>query len=106
MTIAWYEILMLIGVPSIISSAVFLIVNKIIDKRKKKSGDETLLKKGVQALLRNGLLEIYDRVMKKGCISLIEKQNFDNMYQSYHSLGKNGVMDSIYEEVMKLPLEQ
>ena len=31
------------------------------------------------------------------------KDNFDNLYQQYHALGKNGVMDSFHEEVMELP---
>ena len=27
------------------------------------------------------------------------------MYTAYHNLGKNGVMDEIYNEVMALPVE-
>ena len=30
---------------------------------------------------------------------------FENMYQQYHSLGKNGVMDDIHEKFKALPLE-
>ena len=59
------------------------------------------LHKGVQALLRNDMLMSYERFKKRGC-SLDEKQNFCNMYDCYHELGKNGVMTAVYNNVLKM----
>ena len=61
------------------------------------------LERGVQALLRDRLIEIHDEYCPKDEIPLHVKDNFDNLYQQYHALGKNGVMDSFHEEVMDLP---
>lgn len=61
------------------------------------------LERGVQALLRDRLIEIHDEHCPKNEIPLHVKDNFDNLYQQYHALGKNGVMDSFHEEVMDLP---
>jgi len=61
------------------------------------------LERGVQALLRDRLIKIHDDYCPKNEIPLHVKDNFDNLYQQYHALGKNGVMDSFHEEVMELP---
>lgn len=61
------------------------------------------LERGVQALLRDRLIEIHDEYSPMNQIPLHVKDNFDNLYQQYHALGKNGVMDSFHEEVMDLP---
>ena len=61
------------------------------------------LKEGSQALLRSKLYNIYDDCTEKGFATIDEKNNFENIYSNYHSLGKNGVMDSIRDEFLKLP---
>lgn len=61
------------------------------------------LEKGVQALLRNRLIYIHDKYCPTGDIPLYIKDDFDNLYQQYHNLGQNGVMDAFHEEVMNLP---
>lgn len=61
------------------------------------------LERGVQALLRDRLIEIHDYHCPRREIPLHIKDNFDNLYQQYHALGKNGVMDSFHDEVMDLP---
>jgi hypothetical protein len=61
------------------------------------------LERGVQALLRDRLIEIHDEYCPKNEIPLHVKDNFDNLYNQYHTLGKNGVMDSFHDEVMDLP---
>lgn len=59
--------------------------------------------KALQALLRNKLYEIYDLWMPKKYAPTDIKENFENLYQRYHTLGKNGVMDGKHEAFMNLP---
>ena len=59
------------------------------------------LRKGVQALLRNSMLQSYQYFKEYGC-TLQDKSDFENMYLCYHALGQNGVMTEIYHEVMKM----
>lgn len=59
--------------------------------------------RALQALLRNKLYEIYDTWMPKKYAPTDVKENFENLYQRYHTLGKNGVMDGKHEAFMQLP---
>lgn len=59
--------------------------------------------KGLQALLRNKLYEIYDYWMPKSYAPTDVKENFQNLYNMYHQLGTNGVMDKKREAFLALP---
>lgn len=58
---------------------------------------------GVQALLRDRLIEQYNHYSEKGFAPIYAKENFRNMWEQYHSLGVNGVMDELQEKFMDLP---
>lgn len=68
--------------------------------------DSELTKQSIQATLRHELYEIADKWLMKGFCPLRDKEDFENIYKKYHSLGKNGVMDDIYLKVMELPLSK
>lgn len=76
------------------------IIKQAIEPLKK---DLELLKKSNQQTLRNTLLQMYDKYLKLGYCPLEEKNRFDLMFQVYHSLGKNGVMDECHRKLMSLP---
>lgn len=103
-----------LGGSALISSTIaciFSLIQNGVKKRialAKQVADEVekrdeLVRKGVQALLRNDLYELYYRCIEKKYATINEKNNFENLYTQYHNLGKNGVMDSLKEEFMKLP---
>lgn len=76
----------------------------VLAKLKKASDDSKALRYGVQALLRHNLYDLYHKyVQKQGYAPVWVKEDFENMYAQYHSLGANGVMDGIHEEFKKLP---
>lgn len=75
--------------------------------RLKKNKEETkALKLGVQALLRNNLLDKYNEYMEKGYAPIYARENFENMWKQYHNLGENGVMDDVHIKFMQLPTER
>ena len=105
-----YQILSLCGIGTLCSLIITLLFNLIVNyvkKKKDKSGevstDLTLLKTGIQALLRNNLYAIHREWMPRGWCPTDVKDNFENMYNQYHQLGANGVMDRVREELMDLP---
>ena len=61
---------------------------------------------GVQALLRDRLIQEYNYYMDKGYAPIYAKENFENMWIQYHNLGVNGVMDEIHETFKHLPTEK
>lgn len=67
---------------------------------------DQLQKESLQSILRDRLYELYNFCNHKGFATLDERENFENMYQKYHSLGMNGVMDDIHHKFFKLPTEE
>lgn len=61
---------------------------------------------GIQALLRDRLYHTYMKYAEKGYAPIYARENFENMYNQYHTLGANGVMDDVYKKFMALPLEK
>ena len=90
-----YNWLCLFSVPAIIAS-VFLYVWVQI----------RAVKKGVQALLRAQMIEMYNKWYERGYAPIYIRDNFENCWSQYHALGANGVMDDIHEKFLKLPTER
>lgn len=104
MEITTVQLLTILGVPSLISALTIFVVSWVVKKIKAKGGIDTILRKAMQAILRQKLLEMHDKYYnRQGWIPEEYKASYDNMYTYYHILGKNGVMDQYYEEVMSLP---
>lgn len=61
--------------------------------------------RGTQALLRDRLLQGYHFFMRRGMITYGEAKNYENMYEAYHSLGKNGIMDTVYQKFKAIPIK-
>ena len=60
---------------------------------------------GVQALLRAQMINDYNRYLEKGYAPIYAKQNFENCWQQYDKLGKNGVMKDIHDKFLQFPTE-
>lgn len=96
-----YQILCLVGIPGVISG----VTGYLIAKVQKQKGETEALKCGVQSLLRDRLLQSYKNFKEKGYARADDRENFENMYQQYHNLGKNGVMDDYRLKFLELPTE-
>ena len=60
---------------------------------------------GVQALLRDRLLQAFKFYINQGYADYDDRQNVLNMYTQYESLGPNKVMENLYHRFEELPLE-
>ena len=63
------------------------------------------VKLGLQALLRAQLIDDWNKWSDKGYAPIYARENFQNCWMQYHSLGANGVMDDIHERFFALPTE-
>lgn len=61
--------------------------------------------RGTQALLRDRLLQDYHFFKRRGMVTYGEARNYENMYEAYHALGKNGIMDVVFEQFKKIPVK-
>lgn len=93
-----YEILCHFGIPSLIVGALVGILKLVFNQIK-------AVKLGVQALLRAQMIADYNKWSDKGYAPIYARQNFENCWLQYHSLGANGVMDDIHAKFLMLPTE-
>lgn len=110
-----YQILSICGVSGIVSGVVGVLIavflkrplekrvsdNEQANARVEAQNRATML--GVQALLRDRLLQAFNHYLARGWISASERDNVDNMYVQYESLGENNVISDIYNQVRALP---
>ena len=104
----WYQILALVGIPSVITAILNAIERRAIRKEKaqEKKNDQTdALKLGVQALLRAQMINDYNMCMEKGYAPIYVRDNFNNVYEQYENLGKNGVMEDLKNKFFALPTQ-
>ena len=97
-----YQILSLLFGSGLLITILTAVWNKIKQNEKKTESVQL----GVQALLRDRLYSTYLKYAEKGYAPIYARENFENMYNQYHILGANGVMDDIYHKFMQLPLEK
>ena len=104
----WYQILALVGVPSIVTAFLNWLERKAIRKEqlKLKAADKSdALALGIQALLRAQMITDYNRYVGKGYAPIYARDNFENCWNQYEALGANGVMEDIHKKFMALPTE-
>ena len=71
-------------------------------KNQKKDRDAN--SKGTMLLLRVQLIEYHEKWTERGYITKHGLENFIEMYDAYHSLGGNGMVTKLLEEIKKLPI--
>ena len=60
---------------------------------------------GVQALLRDRLLQAFKHYISQGFADYTDRQNVENMYRQYEALGPNSVMSDLYDKFTELPMQ-
>lgn len=58
---------------------------------------------GVQALLRESIVNGYNRYSDKGYCPIYAKESIKRVYSSYHDLGGNDVATELYNKILKMP---
>ena len=58
---------------------------------------------GVQALLRESIVNGYNRYSDKGYCPIYAKESIKRVYSSYHDLGGNDVATELYTKILKMP---
>lgn len=101
------------GIISSIMSGilVFLLTNQIKENRKirNNSRNENMIKElaisdAILCLLRVKLIEYHDHYMAIGFVPSYVRDNWELMYQAYHNLGGNGMIEGMNIEFRNLPI--
>ena len=99
MELTAYQIMVLVGVPSLISG----LFGYLVTRFKRVNSDINSMKLGIQALLRSQMISDYNKYSAKGYCPIYARDCFENVWQQYHNLGLNGVMDDIHDKLLQLP---
>ncbi len=94
-----YQILSLLGCSSLISGGIGALITRLVSYRKENDA----LKKGIQALLRAQMINDYNKWYSKGYAPIYARENFENCWKQYETLGENGVMNDIHNKFMAMP---
>ncbi len=87
-------------VINIIAGAVISYIFALYHTKKKEND---ALKAGLQALLRDRIIQAYNHyVQDKGWIPIYAKESIDACYKSYEALGDNGVIDNLMQQINEL----
>lgn len=72
-------------------------------QNKLRSAEQDAVKLGIQALLRDRIIEQYNKWMEQKYIPIYALENVTAMYTQYHALGGNGTITHLYNELLELP---
>lgn len=86
-----------IVLPILLSYIVWLL------KKQKKDRDANNV--GTMLLLRVHIIDYYDKWIQRAYITKPELENFIEMYNAYHTLGGNGMITGLLDEVKRLPIQ-
>lgn len=86
-----------IALPVLLGYIVWLL------QRQKRDRDAN--SKGTMLLLRVQLIEYHQKWMERDYITRHGLGNFLEMYDAYHSLGGNGMVTHLLEEIKALPIK-
>lgn len=79
-----------------------MLSNRRIEK-KKADEENKLVKSALRALLRSELMRTHHQAVRDGYASTLDKEVMERTYQSYHSLGGNGIATNLHDEMIALP---
>ena len=79
-----------------------MLSNRRVEKKKADEENE-LVKSALRALLRSELMRTHHQAVRDGHASTLDKEVMERTYQSYHSLGGNGIATNLDDEMMALP---
>lgn len=87
---------------SLIPTAIGAILGFLGTKLKKNKKKDLAIEAGVQALLRNEIIRRYREFEIKGEISILDKENLEEMFKQYENLGGNGTVKNMMDELLGL----
>lgn len=91
---------------SIYSVLLPILVGYIIKLLKDQKQERDANAKGTMLLLRVQLIEYHDKYVSLGSIPSYAYKNFCDMYDAYHDLGGNGMVEKMKQEIEGIHLER
>ena len=89
----------------ILFSIGLMIIGLLFNKIKKYYKNVESSVSGVKYLLKTKIIEEYDRIKEKNCITLYQKENIISLYNEYKRFGEDNFIKEIMNEVDEIKIE-
>lgn len=89
----------------VISAILSLGYRQIAKRQKEESKKNKAVQEGVQALLRDRIIQTYNHYQDKGFCPIYAKENVKKLYDAYHVLGGNDVATKLKDTLLLMPEE-
>ena len=66
----------------------------------------TAVKGGMQAILRDEIIDLYNKCHDSDCVKIYELENMEHLYKNYVALGGNGAIKELYKDFKTLPMHK
>lgn len=75
------------------------VLKKLSEEKKRNEA----IAEGVQSLLRESIVNGYNKYLEKGFCPIYAKDSMKRVYAAYHNLGGNDVATSLYKKLLDMP---
>lgn len=86
------------AVLAVLSWLIKAMREQLAEEKKKNEA----IAEGVQSLLRESIVNNYNRYSDKGFCPIYAKESMKKVYQAYHNLGGNDVATELYNKVLRM----
>lgn len=97
-------------VPSCILLVVTYFFNRTAKHHEQEIDEERVKRKalsdGVEALLRQKIIDTYNKQSDRGYCPIYAKEGLKRLYEAYHNLGGNDVATELYHKLLAMPEEE
>lgn len=87
------------------SSALQVVVQALIDRRREKRERPSTLEKGMRLLLQDKIQSMCTEAIRAGSTTTHEKSYLRQCYEAYHALGGNGDVAQIWDDYNDLQVD-
>lgn len=87
-------------------AALSFLFKSLRDQLRQEQKKNDAVAEGVQALLRESIVNSYNKHQDKGYCPIYAKESMKKVYSAYHNLGGNDVATELYMKLLKMPEEQ
>lgn len=90
-------------ITAIISTTVGVVVTSIVGYLRSGRAKNKAVQDGLQCLLRAEIIRQHEKYTERNYCPIYAKDALRRAYEAYHSLGGNGVVTDLYNDIIDLP---
>lgn len=87
-------------------SVLAFLYRNIAARLKIEQAKNTAIAQGVQSLLRENIVNNYNKYSEKGFCPIYAKESVKKLYAAYHDLGGNDVATELYRKLLMMPEDE